>query len=267
MAWRKFEDFSGQRFGRLLVIERVPAKPRKVNFLCQCDCGKTAIVDSHHLKIGKTKSCGCWNTDCRIKYDHSRLVRKTPEYIAYHSMIQRCYKEGSQNWPRYGARGIGVCERWRKGFEFFYADMGNRPSKKHSLDRIDNDGDYSPENCRWATSHVQMNNIRANHWLTCDGISLTIMQWSRVYGVAETTIHTRLRKGWPEEAAIKLPPDVRKKWSDRISELAQIKRPLMLSAPDKSRQDFTAATGPVEEGVSSGLVFSLPVESEHRRLA
>lgn len=220
MAWRKFDDLSGQRFWRLLVIERVPAEPKRVRFLCRCDCGNTAIVDSHHLKIGKTKSCGCWNADSRVKYAHSRLIQKTPEYMAYHSMMQRCYKVGSQNWPRYGARGISVCVKWREGFQAFYDDMGPRPSKDHSLDRIDNNGDYSPENCRWTTREVQMNNRSVSHKVTLNGETLTIRQWAKVFGVPETTVHSRLKDGWPIEKALTLLPDRGRKLKQRISDAA-----------------------------------------------
>lgn len=157
------EDLTGRRFKRLTVSHRVENKGYKARWFCDCDCGGQVTVIAEHLKSGHTGSCGCLcdDTRARVRHGHSRIGRQTPEHRAWCNMKQRCFYENSRSFEYYGMRGITVCERWRDSFENFFADMGPRPSSKHSVDRWpDNDGDYAPGNARWATKAQQLANRR-----------------------------------------------------------------------------------------------------------
>jgi hypothetical protein len=136
-------------------------------------------------------------------------MSKTPEHRAWCHMNRRCKSPADKNYPNYGGRGITVCERWQHSFEDFYADMGPRPSNRHSLDRINNDGNYEPSNCRWATPDVQAKNTRvgkrAGTLLTFDGRTLSVKEWSRELGFPRGVILHRLSRGWPVEDALTTP--------------------------------------------------------------
>ena len=201
-------DLAGQRFGRWTVIRRVESGAQgRVRFLCLCDCGTECVVYSNNLRSGRSTGCGCRRKEAlRI----SRLVhgkKGTAEYEAWVALRRRCHDATNSGFAGYGGRGITVCERWDgpRGLENFLADMGRRPSPDHSLDRVDNDGPYSPENCRWATRSEQQRNTRRNHVITMDGRSLTVAEWSHVTGISFTTICGRLRLGWSVERTLTAP--------------------------------------------------------------
>lgn len=194
-----FLNLIGRTFTRWTVIERAPNVGRHVHWLCRCDCGNTGMISSTNLVEGKSRSCGCLQLDTVTTHN----MIDTPEYATWISMRSRCYTKTNASYPGYGARGIKVCARWQS-FENFLADMGNRP-EGHTLDRIDPNGDYSPENCRWATPETQSNNRRNNWLLTFDGRTQTVAQWAKEVGISKNTLLGRLKWGWPTEDALTWP--------------------------------------------------------------
>lgn len=192
-------DAVGKRFGRLLVLKILPMKTKNAKALCECRCGNKKIVDVYRVRTRSTKSCGCLNH----KLKHGRS--KTPEFGVWRDMRLRCFNPDRVSYPNYGGRGISVCPRWDKSFRAFLSDMGERPTPKHSIERIDNDGDYKPSNCRWATRIEQASNQRTNRLITAGGVTKTLTQWSRDIGVCRSSIANRIKYGMPPELAVYFP--------------------------------------------------------------
>jgi hypothetical protein len=185
----------GERFGRLLVVELAGSKKGRVSWRCQCDCGNTHVAMATNLVTGKTSSCGCARATLASSH---RAV-----YHVHRSMLHRCLNSRHRAFPLYGGRGITVCERWLQ-FPLFLADMGPRPDGA-SLDRIDNERGYSPENCRWATRVEQANNRRTNRLFDINGRVQTLAQWARERRVNYQTAKTRINVcGWSVERALGL---------------------------------------------------------------
>jgi hypothetical protein len=198
----------GKKYSRLTVLElaykkRRPSRPNKgweYYWLCLCDCGVKKVI--HGGLIGsQTFSCGCLRKEMSHTNTRTHGMWKTPTHTSWRAMRERCFLVNHADYPNYGGRGIKVCERWETSFENFLADMGLRPNKM-SIERIDVDGDYAPENCRWATNKDQMNNRRNNVFLEFDGSRLTIAQWAEKIGLKYSTLKERLARGWSVERAL-----------------------------------------------------------------
>lgn len=206
------KDISGQRFNRLVVVERV-TRPgeRESHWLCVCDCGNDVVVRGGRLRNGRQVSCGCFAAEDASRRNRTHGMTETPTWNAWTGMRQRCHNENDKNYKNYGKRGIFVCARWLESFENFLVDMGECPGPGFSLDRIDVDGPYSPENCRWATAIEQMRNKQRNHIVTYRGQQMTLMEACEraAAGVDWHKARNRLRIGWSVERAVEFAGDGR----------------------------------------------------------
>jgi len=190
-----FKDLTSKRFGMLVVLCQAQSIKERTRWVCRCDCGEEKVIYATHLVRGNTKSCGCNRGKSAGGKITKHGLSKTPEYSSWVHMMRRCYNPRDDRYQDYGGRGITVCERWHDPLQF-YKDMG--PRKKHqSIDRIDVNCDYSPDNCRWASPKEQQNNRRCSRLISHAGESKTLSQWAQCLGVDVSTIATRLRRGWP----------------------------------------------------------------------
>lgn len=194
-------DNTGKCFGMLIAISRVcNDRWGKTRWLCLCSCGKKTTVSSNALRAGKIKSCGC----VRIQHGHSIGSQKSKIYKSWDSMVQRCTNSNFRQYKDYGGRGITICERWKK-FINFLRDVGKPPSKNHSIDRINNNGNYCKENCRWSTRKQQARNRRTNRFITHNGKTQCLAEWSEEVCIPVRVIHWRLKHNWSIERALTIP--------------------------------------------------------------
>jgi hypothetical protein len=205
----------GTRFGRYVVLSQAKSDAnRHIAWLCKCDCGAVRRVRQSHLVSGESKGCGCARLEVIIqrslKHGHCCITengrqRSAPEYHAWQSMLQRCYLQSMPFYLDYGGRGITVCDQWRHDFSKFLADVGYRPSPKHTLDRIDNNGNYEPGNVRWATRKEQARNRRNNRLISIDGQTRCLAEWCEIFNTSVDRVLKRLLSGMPPEVALTLP--------------------------------------------------------------
>lgn len=209
-------DHIGQRFERLVAIAEAPGKGAL--YLCRCDCGIEKVIASQNLRAGLTRSCGCLNREVASARMRKYPVRKparfgpkvkpepeTPEYRTWTRMITRCENVNSVDYAGYGGRGISVAPEWRHDYPAFLAHIGPRPSKAHSIDRIDNSRGYEPGNVRWATPVEQARNTRRNRYITIDGETKILTDWARLSGNSESVIFYRLKRGVAPREAVFAP--------------------------------------------------------------
>lgn len=199
-----FIDLAGQRFGRWTVLERVGKRSGKLTWLCRCDCGKTKSVVGTTLTRGRSRSCGCFRIDdLKARKTTHGETNKTRLYSIWHNMLSRCRNPKNKNYKDYGGRGITVCPEWENSYVAFrdwaYA---NGYSDDLSIDRINNDKGYNPDNCRWATVTEQTNNRRNVKQITFNGETHTIREWSVLTGIAYEIIYGRLNAGLSADRAL-----------------------------------------------------------------
>ncbi len=208
MIKRVMRDYSGHRFGRLVVKSPILGKKR-LYWSCVCDCGTESSVASSNLVSGNTSSCGCLHREVRSQpVTHGKS--KTRAYRTWFGMRERCKNKKRADWLRYGGRGITVCQSWDKSFESFWADMGDAP-EGHSIERIDNGSGYSPENCRWANKRDQANNRRSSRFHIFRGEKKTLAQICHETKMNYFSVRKRLDSGWTIEDAISRPFQKRSK--------------------------------------------------------
>jgi len=184
---KKHENLIGKRFGKLTVVSfRSVDNNGHAYWLCRCDCGRFKVVRGAHLKDKHVRSCGCWNP--RITHGMSG----TRIYNIWSKMLQRCYLKSDHAYSSYGGRGISVCREWRKFESFYNWSMDHGYSESLSIDRKNNDGNYEPSNCRWATPKQQANNNRHNHLVNVDGKLITISQYADQLNVEQTRLRKKL---------------------------------------------------------------------------
>lgn len=199
-------DITGQKFGKLQVLSYShTGKDKRPYWNCICDCGKIKVANGKSLRNGDVRSCGCFNIESIIKRQTTHGKRKIKEYNVWEKMKSRCYCEKDKRYKHYGGRGIIVCDEWKNSFENFINDMGLRPNVNYSIDRIDNNGNYCKENCRWATRLEQANNKSNSRLLTYNGLSLTTRQWSEKLNINYKTLNSRISKKWTIERALNTP--------------------------------------------------------------
>ena len=184
-----YGNLAGLTFNRLTVLYAIHIDKKKY-WRCRCECGKETAVRAGRLVTGEIKSCGCLQIEMSTRHG----LRHTPEYEIWLQIRMWCKNPKNPGYANYGGRGITICKRW-DDFANFIADMGKRPSAKHSIDRVNNDKGYSTFNCKWATSLEQGSNKRNNRKITLDGRTQTMAQWTREIGISAATIHARLARG------------------------------------------------------------------------
>lgn len=204
----RFRDLTGLVFGRLTAIKAIRVNARGCYiWRCQCGCGVIVSVVGAHLSSGTTRSCGCLQreTILKIRRKHGESgYGRTVEYNTWLCMRSRCMIKTNKHYKNYGGRGIIVCKRWNN-FKNFLNDMGRRPSEKHSIDRENNDGNYCPSNCRWATNLQQSLNKRNNHIMSLNGKTMTASQWTAELGFKRGVIAGRRYHGWDDHRALTQP--------------------------------------------------------------
>ncbi len=209
-----FRDLTGQKFGRLTALNRAqdylsPSGRRRTMWRCACDCGKECTIEAYNLSHGKQVSCGCYRDEQLSRRQKKHGMTDTRLYFVWCGIKNRCYNPNVYEYRFYGARGISMCEQWKNDFLVFYnwaIECGydiSAPRGMYTIDRIDCNGNYCPENCRWVTQMEQANNLRSNHIVEYDGETNTIAEWSRITGINQYKIRNRIVcLGWSARRAL-----------------------------------------------------------------
>lgn len=199
----KTKDEVGNRYVMLLVIRRHGStNDGKATWECVCDCGSIKTVLGKSLRSGITTSCGCYNKELVSKLKRKYIIQNTRLYRIWNDMVDRCENENNQAFKHYGGRGISVCEEWHDTNTFFKWAMSYGYSDTLTIERINNNGNYEPTNCKWATRKEQLNNRRNNKRITINGKTQTLQQWSEELKIPRSTIQYRIDHGMSPEGAI-----------------------------------------------------------------
>ena len=205
----KIIDLIGQRFGRLTVKSMAGStgKNRNTFWNCICDCGRMKAIDSQSLRRGRTKSCGCLHNELLAKRQekHGLLAENNRLYGIWEGMKQRCLNPNRNGFKDYGGRGITVCKEWLDFYSFYSWAVANGYTEKLTLDRINPNDSYYPNNCRWISAAEQQRNKTNNRLITIKGKTLLLCDWAKNYGIRASVILNRIRSGWTEEEAITTP--------------------------------------------------------------
>ena len=196
-------DITNQKFHRLTAIRFSSMSDNYGQlWVFRCDCGNEKIISVHDAKRGHTKSCGCYNREKNTTHGRS----SHPMFVIWKTIRARCYNEKSKDYDRYGGRGITMCDEWKDSFERFYSDMGDRPSKEYSIDRIDNEGIYSLSNCRWSTNKEQGRNKRNTIFVEHNGERRALIEVCEELSLNYGSVANRIRRlGWSSEKALSIP--------------------------------------------------------------
>lgn len=216
-----FIDLTGQKFNKLLVLEYVYTKNGQIYWKCKCDCGNIKNIAGSHLRTGHTKSCGCLKKEIikkRTEQQTKHGLRHTRIYETWVNMKTRCLNKNNKNYSNYGARGIKVCNEWKDDFMTFYNwAMKNGYTDDLTIDRIDVNGNYEPNNCRWVTMEKQNNNRRNNHVVLYKGESKTLEEWSKILpiNIGSSVLRYRVTHDWDIEKAFTKSVDRRRnRWKN-----------------------------------------------------
>ncbi len=198
----RIQDRTGEQYGSWTVLRFSHRQESQYYWVCRCECGAEKLVSMNRLRASRSRQCG----SCANRIDDRTSVLLS-EYQTYHNMLDRCYNPRYKQYHLYGGRGIKVCLEWRNDFAVFLADMGRRPSPKHSIDRYpDQNGDYEPGNCRWATWIQQNRNRRNNHQITFREKTMCLTEWAQEIGIPVETLSGRINiRGWTTERALTTP--------------------------------------------------------------
>ena len=215
----KLIDLTSQTFGKLKVLKRAENRDKRVFWLCKCECGNIKEVSAYNLKSGKIKSCGCLKNYGNLKHGLS----KSHLYKTWQKMKNRCYNKNNKDYKYCGAVGIKVCKEWINDFQNFYDWAKNNGYKQDLfIDRIDKSKNYEPSNCRFVTRYEQSRNKSSNKYITFNGKTMTVTDWSLSLGLGIDTVARRLREGWSVERALTEPHNGTK--NSNVKSLAQMKR-------------------------------------------
>lgn len=199
-------ELIGKRFGRLMVIDEYD-RPYSgaYRYLCKCDCGNEVVVWGCSLRAGHSRSCGCYKRDTTIARNTKYKKEDKILYSTWKGMRQRCNDKNHIRYNRYGGRGIQVCNEWNDYMKFYYWSIENGYEKGKQLDRINNDADYTPNNCRWVTAFENNNNKNNVKRFEIEGVVHTLSEWCQIYNIKKSTVRARLRRGWDIEKALTTP--------------------------------------------------------------
>lgn len=205
---KPFLNKIGDKFGKLTITAVAASldKRNKTAWLCRCECGTEKVFRQSHLRMG-TKSCGCIRKELFKRNATKHNGYKTITYTSWGTMKQRCLNPNAPNYKFYGGRGITICARWLNSFEKFLADIGERPDKNHSLDRINSNGNYEPTNCRWIVKKEQQRNKRDNRNFTINGQTKCLSEWCEIYNTTFALVKGRIKNRWKILDALTEPPD------------------------------------------------------------
>lgn len=210
----KGQDLTGHKYGRLTVLSlEYSTKKKQYHWRCKCDCGNITHASEWQLTTSNSKgkkSCGCLAHDILVRRSTTHCHSHDPLYVTWRNMKTRCYNHNYELYHRYGGRGIKICEEWLDFDHFYKWSIENGYAKGLSIDRIDNDKDYSPDNCRWTTPTVQARNTRRSKFVEYNGQLKTVAEWAEEYGVTYHILSSRLYRGWSMDDAINIPAKTQK---------------------------------------------------------